>query len=102
VWQVAASQLTASLLLEGDLVSQAERNSLGLTPYSDVTTELAISLLLNANVHQSIFSKYTLCVKICSKETAFPVKRGADIRSPISEVDNSISNQISNGIHGIR
>jgi hypothetical protein len=71
-------QLTASLLLEGNLVSQAERNSLGLAPYSDVTAELAISLLLNANVHQSIFSKHTLCVKICSEETTFPIKRRPD------------------------
>lgn len=85
VCEQATSELTASLLLEGNLVSQAERNSLGLAPYSDVTAELAINLLLNANVHQSIFSKHTLCVKICGKETAFTIKRRPDIRLPFQK-----------------
>jgi hypothetical protein len=31
-------------------------------------------LLLNADVHQSVLAKHTLCIKVSSKETTFPIQ----------------------------
>lgn len=64
----------ASFLLESDLVSQAKSNSLSFAPNPYIAAQLTICLFLNAHIDQSILSKDTLCIQVCSKEPTFTVQ----------------------------
>lgn len=66
--------LTASLLLECNLISQTESNSLGLAPYPDIAAKLSICLLFNAHIHQGVLPKQTLCIQVGCQESALTIQ----------------------------
>ena len=64
---------------------------MGFAPNSDVAAQLAIGLLLNADVHQSVLAKHTLGIKVCSKEPTFSIKCRSDVKLPYKSRKNKQS-----------
>ena len=69
---------------------------MGLAPNSDVAAQLAIGLLLNADVHQSVLAKHTLGIKVCSKEPTFSIKCRSDVKLPYTKAEKKNEKSLAN------